>query len=373
MTSIAQDACNLRISLLTCSPGNELYSTFGHTAVRVQDASTGNDLIFNYGTFDFNSEFYVKFIRGQLLYFLSVQDFDSFIYQYQTESRSVVEQQLNLSCLQKQKLFYALKQNALEQNKYYRYDFLFDNCTTRAKDIIKQNAGARVLFRNILPSNAPTFRDLIHSYLNAAGQHWSKLGIDLLLGAKLDRKVTNEQAMFLPDYLMKGLDNATMQNQPVVQSKQTILQMPSPITSSSVLTPFIVFLALFLLIAAATFFGGGATLSAMRFFDFVLFSVLGIIGFLLLFMWFGTDHNVTQSNYNLLWALPSHLIIAFFLLRRRAWVRRYFQISFLLGVILLVFWFFLPQEMNNGFIPIIFIVILRSWQLSRIKYATENN
>ena len=133
------DSCSLRISLLTCAPGEELYSTFGHTALRVQDPSQGIDQVYNYGTFEFGPDFYTKFIRGKLLYFLSVEEFGDFMYQYEAQSRSVQEQVLRLDCFEKQKLRSALQVNALEENKYYRYDFLFDNCTTRAGDMVAKN------------------------------------------------------------------------------------------------------------------------------------------------------------------------------------------------------------------------------------------
>ncbi len=169
---IAKDSCRLHISLLTCSPGEELYSTFGHTALRVKDNTTGSDIVFNYGTFEFGPDFYTKFIKGQLRYFLSIENFADFAYSYQYESRSIQEQVLQLSCVEKEKLFTALQINAQEENKYYQYDFLFDNCTTRAKDIVARNTASPVVFNNILPADVPTFRNQIHYYLNKGGQYW---------------------------------------------------------------------------------------------------------------------------------------------------------------------------------------------------------
>ena len=223
------DSCSLRISLLTCAPGEELYSTFGHTALRVQDPSKGMDQVYNYGTFEFGPDFYTQFIRGKLLYFLSVEEFGDFMYQYEAQSRSVQEQVLRLDCYEKQKLLSALQVNALEENKYYRYDFLFDNCTTRAGDMVAKNTEPEVVFKDILDGRQPSFRDQIHEYLDAGKQHWSKLGIDLLLGAKLDRKVTNHEAMFLPDYLLKGFDRARVQEKPLSDPPRTILSLPSPL------------------------------------------------------------------------------------------------------------------------------------------------
>ena len=373
-SALAQDSCNLRISLLTCAPGEELYSTFGHTALRVQDTSNGTDYIFNYGTFEFGPDFYTKFIRGKLLYFLSVEEFNDFIYEYRLQSRSIQEQVMQLTCGEKQKLYTALQQNAQEQNRYYRYDFLFDNCTTRAGDIVVKNADSAVIFRNILPNDRPTFRNLIHSYLNAGHQYWSKLGIDVLLGVKLDMKATNREAMFLPDYLLKGFDSAGINNRSLVTPPQIILDMPSPLKRKSLFTPGLVFSILLIVVIVISFVQFNWARRAIDIFDFLFFFSLGLAGILLLFMWFGTDHKVCQNNFNLLWALPSNVIMAFFVHSKKSWVKNYFRIVFWLSLALFVAWFFLPQQMNNALIPIVLLIIYRSWYLSKIKvYATERN
>ena len=371
---IAQDSCRLRISLLTCSPGEELYSTFGHTALRVKDNATRSDIIFNYGTFEFGPNFYTKFIKGQLRYFLSIETFADFSYSYQYESRSIQEQVLRLSCAEKEKLFAALQANAQEENKYYQYDFLFDNCTTRARDIVAVNTASPVIFHNILPPDIPSFRNQIHYYLDKGGQYWSKLGIDLLLGAKLDKKVSNQQAMFLPDYLLKGFDSATINGQPLVISPQTILQMPSPLNKGSLFRPFIIFSLLLFVIVILSFIQKTSSAKVLYAFDFLLFLIAGLIGLLLLFMWFGTDHNTTQNNYNLLWALPTHALMAFFILKKKDWVRKYFRTVMWLSILLLLTWAFLPQQMNNGFIPIVLLIIFRSWFISKTEmYAAQRN
>jgi hypothetical protein len=369
--AVAQDSCNLRISLLTCSPGEELYSTFGHTALRVQDAARGADYVFNYGTFEFGPDFYTKFIRGKLLYFLSVEDFNDFLYEYKLQSRSIQEQVIQLSCDEKQKLYVALQNNAQEQNRYYRYDFLFDNCTTRAGDIVAKNANSPVVFKNILPKNTPSFRNLIHEYLNAGHEYWSKLGIDILLGAKLDRKVSNREAMFLPDYLLKGFDSATVNNHPLVTPPQTILPMPSPLKDKSFLTPAVVFSLLLVIILAISFIKSNWARATISIFDFLFFFILGLAGILLLFMWLGTDHKVCQNNYNLFWALPTNVVMAFFVHSKRIWVKKYFRIMLWLTVVLVLTWFFLPQQMNNALIPIVVLIIYRGLHLSKIGSASK--
>lgn len=364
ITSFAQsDSCGLRITLLTCSPGEELYSTFGHTAIRVQDVASGTDEVYNYGMFAFSPDFYIKFIRGKLLYSLAIETYPDFLYTYQYESRSVVEQELLLNCTQEQALWSALRENARPENRDYRYDFLFDNCTTRARDMIARYAGKGLQWRNILPAEAPSFRDMLHTYLDRGGQDWSKLGIDLLLGARLDRKVSNQEAMFLPDYLLKGMDSARLNGQAIVSPARSILQMPSPLKGSAALRPMMVFGILLLIVGALTFVPGARNL--LQYFDRLFFLALGLAGFLLLFMWLGTDHKVCRDNLNLLWALPTHAIAAWYAGRNTDRTLTYFRIVCWGMLALLVSWFFLPQQFNPALLPLVALVAIRSWRLSQ--------
>ena len=372
--AFSQDSCSLRITLLTCAPGEELYSTFGHTALRVQDSITGIDAVYNYGTFEFGSGFYSKFIRGKLLYSLSIENFQDFLYTYQLESRSIVEQELQVSCEEKQRLYTALQINALEQNRHYHYDFLFDNCTTRARDIVARNTNAPVIFKNVLPAARPTFRDLIHSYLNKGNEHWSKLGIDILLGVKLDKKVSNQQAMFLPDWLMKGFDSAIVNSHPLVTPPQPVLQMPSSLSEASLFTPGVIFSLLLVLIVALSFVKTKWARTTLNIFDFLFFFILGLAGLLLLFMWFGTDHTVCRDNFNLLWALPPHVVMAFVIHKNSGWIKSYFTVVFWISIALAVAWFFLPQQLNNALIPVLLLIIYRSRILSKQKvYAGKRD
>lgn len=361
----AQDSCSLRITLLTCSPGEELYSTFGHTAIRVSDQSTGLDEVYNYGTFEFAPDFYYKFVKGKLLYALSVEDFRDFYFQYQAESRSIIEQELSLNCGQKQQLYAALRTNARPENRFYRYDFLFDNCTTRAGDIIAQNSGGPVTYPVLFPKSQPTFRDLIYVYLNRAHQDWSKFGIDLLLGAKLDRKATNREAQFLPDNLLKAMDGATANGKPLVKEKKAVLTMPDVGSESYLITPFVLFSLLLVIVGGLSLTKKRWARSVVGVFDFVLFFVLGAVGVLLLFMWFGTDHALCANNYNLVWAFPTHLAAAFFVHKRVTWIKRYFRVTFFVNLLLLLLWIFLPQHLNNALLPLVFLIVLRSGMLSR--------
>ena len=325
------DSCGIRISLLTCTPGQELYSTFGHSALRVFDSVNNADLVFNYGTFDFyDPQFYNKFVKGKLLYFVSIDTLPSFLAEYDYYKRGIVEQAINISCADKQKLRSALFENAKEENKYYRYDFNYDNCTTRLRDMLEKAAGKQLETKNILPKPGTTFRHLIHTYLDKGGQQWSKLGIDMLLGNPMDKKVTNREAMFLPDYLLMAFDSSKLNKQPVVQEKKILLNYFESYKTKSGITPFIVFGVLFFLIAALSFFTRSSWNLLFKAFDFFFFVFVGLIGVLILFMWFGTEHAMCRNNFNLLWALPTHLPVAFLLFNKKQWINNYFRFIFFL-------------------------------------------
>ncbi|HEX6846532.1 MAG TPA: DUF4105 domain-containing protein [Chitinophagaceae bacterium] len=360
------DSCGIRISLLTCTPGTELYSTFGHSAFRVVDSANNADLVFNYGTFDFfDPDFYNKFVKGKLLYFVSIDSLSSFLYEYEYDKRGVTEQVVNLSCEEKQKLVAALFENAKEENKYYRYDFNYDNCTTRLRDMIEQAGGDSLDSKNILPKPNTTFRNLIHIYLDRGGQQWSKLGIDMLLGNPMDKKVTNREAMFLPDYLLMAFDSSTLNGKSVVKEKKILLDYFESYKTKSGITPFMVFGVLFLIIAAASFYSRYSWPLFFKIFDFFLFVFVGLIGVLILFMWFGTEHAMCKNNFNLLWALPTHLPFAFMLFGKKRWGRSYFRFVFFYTIALLLVWFFLPQQFNNSLLPVMGIILVRSFYISK--------
>jgi hypothetical protein len=364
------DSCHLRISLLTCSPGADLYSIWGHTGIRLTDSAKSVDVVFNYGTFDDSDPlFYAKFTRGIMMYSLSVWSFTDYMREYEYEHRSVTEQTLHLTCEEKSRLVAALAENAKESNRFYGYHFYEDNCTTRARDIIIKNTGA-VAFKNILPPGHFTFRQLIHIYLDKGGQYWNKLGIDILLGSNLDKEVNNGQAMFLPDYLMKGLDSATLNGRSLVAEKNDILSASPKQESGGVqLTPLLVFTLLFLVVAVLSFNKARWANVFIRVFDIIFFLVLGLTGILLLTLWIVRVDAVCRNNFNILLALPTHAIIIFFLNRQAKWIKIYWQLTIALIVLLLVTWIWLPQQMNNGLLPLAAIVLLRSaMRLKKIKH-----
>lgn len=356
------DSCHLRISLLTASPGEELYSTFGHSALRVTDSVSNTDIVYNYGTFNFDEPgFYMKFVRGKLMYYLSREYFESFKAAYQQENRALTEQVLNLNCAEKQNIINLLNENLLPQNLYYKYDFLFDNCTTRLRDLVEKAADGNVHFGKVLKTKR-NFRNLIHEYLNKNDKQWSKLGIDILLGSNTDAIMQPREVMFLPDYLMKTFDNSTIANRPLVSKSSSLYDIELSANGKDNLThPFFIFLCLFILIAMLSFSKNAVVQKLLHSFDGFLFFITGMLGLLILFMWIGTDHVMCNNNYNLLWAWPTHAIAAFYIHSEKAWAKKYFLVYALFSLILVVFWFALPQQMNVALLPIIGIAILRSF------------
>ena len=361
------DSCKLRISLLTCSPGEELYSAWGHTAIRVTDSASGTDLVFNYGTFDDSDpEFYTKFTKGLMVYALSAYPFSEFVKEYQYYERGVIEQNLQLNCTDKVRLYAALRENSRAENRFYNYYFHTDNCTSRARDMIVKNTGSPISFKTIIPAPPPTFRNLIHIYLDKGNQPWSKLGIDILLGSNLDKKVNNDQSMFLPDYLLKGFDSASINNRPLVDSKQVVLEIPSAKEKNGTLfSPLVITMLLSLLIVILSFSKSNAATKILAVFDTLFFLMLGLLGILILVLWVIRIDDVCRNNYNLLWALPTHLPVAFVITKKKKWVRSYLRVVLLISLLLAVGWLLIPQQLNSAVVPLLVIIIIRCIQRSR--------
>jgi hypothetical protein len=358
LTLKAQDSSRLRISLLTCTPGEELYSIFGHSAIRVIDSNSVADIVYNYGTFNFDDEgFYLKFIRGKLMYYISAAYFSDFKFEYQSSNRGITEQVLNLSGEEKINIRHALHENLKEENKYYKYDFFLDNCTTRLRDLIVNSKSPKPILPPVMPINT-TFREAIHEYLNKGGQPWSKLGIDILLGAPTDGIMTTAQQQFLPDNLMKALDSVS--NVPIVEKPLNLYVLSTDTNKRSFFTPFIFFTLLLVLYGMICIAGNKRFSTLISSLDGLLFFSTGLLGIILIFMWIGTDHSMTKNNYNLLWALPSHFIFSFFINSRKNWIKKYFLFTAISLVLVMIAWLFLPQQMNNALIPFVLLLMYRS-------------
>ncbi|MGY6560149.1 MAG: Lnb N-terminal periplasmic domain-containing protein [Nitritalea sp.] len=356
---------NYRISLLTCDPGEELYSAFGHSAIRIVEESSGRDLVYNYGTFDFNTPFfYVKFAQRTLDYMLSLTTYERFMAEYQYFRRSVREQVLDLNPDQTRALLAALELNYRPDNRYYRYDFFYDNCATRIRDIVEEVLGKQLIWAKPPEDKPQTFRQLIDEYVEER-MPWADFGIDLALGSVIDAQASAYEKQFLPDYMERAFSHARIEGdgptRPLVKSSSILLDFERPAPSFSPLNPYLL----------GWIFGIGMILLTYVGFkkqklyfqaDVVYWSLLGLCGLVILALWFLTYHSQTKWNWNLFWTFPGHLLLLPLLFKKqldRLW-RRYFLTVLILADIAIIWWIFGWQSFHPAIIPLVLVLILRS-------------
>lgn len=349
------------ISLLTCSPGKDVYEAFGHTAIRVLDEPNGVDFAFNYGTFDFSQpNFYVNFVKGKLLYMLSVSRTDGFVNYYHRHNRSVKEQVLDLTQTEKQKLINALDANVKPENRDYLYDYFFDNCSTRPRDVIL-SALEGDLTIDTADCEHKSIRQLTNSYLGEE-RAWGRLGINICLsGPRIDQPASAWEYMYLPEELMFAFDRMTLTTDRVERSLVKETKILAHMEPEEVIvpktTPKNVFVAVLLLVAAivTSFRIRG---KSVRILEGSVFMLFGILSLLFLFLWFGTDHFTAYKPYSLLWAVPTHMIFAWTLFKkdRPIWIRWYSVATAVLMAVILAGWKMLPVEFLS---EIRFLVILQ--------------
>jgi hypothetical protein len=362
INTLAKDA---EISIVTIGPGDQLYDSFGHNALRVSDPSNGKDIAFNYGTFDFNTpNFYIKFGRGQLPYTLSVKPYPSFIRNYIVERRWIKEQQLDLTYGEKVAIFDFLISNAQPQNKEYQYDFFFDNCSTRIRDVLVAGLGKKITYQDELyvPTQY-TFRTLIQQRLD--WNTWGSVGIDIALGAVIDRIALPWEHQYLPDYTLDAAATATMtrngETKPLVKKNVTTNEAgPRDTRGSFFLSPFFVFLILGIGIVFMTL-QDAKQKKRSPWLDGIIFLSTGFVGILLLVLWLGTDHTATASNYNVLWAFPLNLFFFTLIWKKnpKKWLRRYLFLLIILLVLLTIHWITGVQVFAPALLPLLIALFVR--------------
>jgi hypothetical protein len=357
-----------RISLMTVEPGAELYSSFGHSALRIYDPVNRIDKCYNYGTFDFDQpNFYVNFCRGKLLYSLNLEPTRYFERSNIQDARAMREQVLRLTMEQRQRLFDLLETNALPENRNYKYDFFYDNCATRIRDIVQEAFFYQLQFDTSKLVPGTTMRQLLKPYLK--NQPWADFGIDLVLGLPTDRKAAARDFMFLPDWLHDMFTAAkTPQGQSLVQSERNIPEftLPKHAAKSDIfgrplwIMGFVAVLGLLSMANPRT----------ERVFDAVFWLILGLAGLIMVLLWFATDHTATKLNFNLLWAWPTHLLF-FWRNKRSEWTENYFTGAAAFGALALIFWKWIPQAMPIAAIPIVVLVVIRGLWRRYWKPADE--
>lgn len=372
---------NTQISLLTCSPGKEVYAVFGHSAIRLYDPDKGLDIAFNYGIFDFNtSNFYLKFIKGETDYKLGVTNTPNFLYEYIARNSSVWEQVLDLNINEKQKLADALFINYEPENRVYRYNFVYDNCATRPRDKIKTSLDSLLQYANV--SSELTFRNWIARYTGT--NTWLKFGIDIVIGSEADTYASREAAMFLPEVLMKELDNAFFtdsigdKHYLVASNTEIVKKQAEEIAESRWFSSPLAFSVYFFIFVSILSYIDIKRRKCFIPFDSTILLITGLLGLVVMYLSFFSLHPLVKYNYNLLWLNPVNIITCVII-----WIRSLKKIAmilqavnFLLIIILLILFTLSIQDFNAAFFPIAAALLIRYTvylvnQLKTIKKKIE--
>jgi len=330
------------VSVLTCGTGPEMYSLFGHTAIRITDPTVLLDIVYNYGAFDFGTpNFVAKFTKGDLQYFVTTDTYTNFLEQYRYEQRSVYEQELNLPSAKKQELFDNLNRVLMSDARYYTYKFIDRNCTNMAVDIINKTLGSKVIYK--IKDTEVTYRQTLYPYFD--GHFYEQLGTSIIFGKKVDEQAT---LLFLPLELLESLKTAQYQNAPLAAKTKTILDSDKSDNGSSWWNNIYTYLVFLVVV----------TLANKKPLTVFYLMLLGLIGIFFSIAGWYSLHRELEYNYNILLFNPIYLLLVYFYFRNNyKWI---YYISVFLGVTLLIgftviatkiyFWIALPIIATNAII-----------------------
>ena len=356
-----QLSSNSKISVLTIGPGSSLNDSFGHSAYRVKDSLM--DIVFNYGVYDFDTpNFYTKFAQGKLNYKIGANYFEDFRESYINQNRTIREQELNLTLDEKQSVFNYLSRNYEPANQYYLYDFFYDNCATKIRDVLVIALNDGIEFNNPESIQPKTFRNLIQQ--NLKWNSWGSFGIDLALGSVIDRIAKPIEFMFLPEYVHDFFHSAMIKSNPdkkLVNNERVIFQNSQTKSSSNFfLSPLFALGIIGLLIIYITY-KDYRQQKRNKWLDFFLFIFTGLIGVVILLLWFATDHEATAQNYNLLWAFAINLFVVFQVIKNkpRSWFLKYIIFLIIMMCLLTLHWVIGVQRFAYVLIPLLIAITLR--------------
>jgi hypothetical protein len=343
---------------LTCSSGTESFTAWGHSALRVVDKNKSLDIVYNFGLFDFNTpNFHLKFIRGKLKYYLGIESTINFYKNYKDENRQIIEQKLNLSDENTIKIIERLTYLYIPENRYYYYNFAKKNCTTELRDLIFENIDIEIQNQRI----SKTYRNLINE--SVADKQWLKLGINLILGTAVDREIDRFKSMFIPDYLSNEINKVEANGYKLVMSETIYNKVVQKTSSNSfLLNPAIIFSILLILTLIFN------SLKA----QFVISSLIGLTGLLLLSIWFLTEHQELKNNFNLLWCNPLYLLSAILQFKEKNKLQIYLAMllqAFILGIVLI--WIFKVQNWEIAFLSIVSILTLYNIRIIKKGYRNR--
>ena len=303
----------IQISLLTCSPGKEVWAQYGHTAIRYYDKESGEDLAINYGIFSLDQTYFIpRFVLGMTDYRMGVQPMDMFLAQYSYEGRGVVEQVLNLSAEDKEVIYKALQENMKPENVVYRYNYFFDNCTTRARDMLVNHLHEKVVYPPA--EEDATFRSMIHKWNNK--YEWSQFGEDLLLGVNADRKTTKSEQQFLPENLRSDFDKARYNGKPLVKETNILLDAEIEVAEPAFpLSPLSIAL-IFAVISLVMMLFSYRRQQVYWAWDLALMLTSGLMGIIFFVMIF-SQHPCVSLNFILLFFNPLPLFFLYSTIKKK--------------------------------------------------------
>ena len=352
-----------KISVLTIGEGTELVDAFGHTAIRVKDLELKNDLVFNFGVYDFNSpNFYSNFVEGRPEYKLGIQNYDNAIQNYIRQKRYIVEHKLNLDQNSTKIIIDFLIEKS--NDPYYIYDYFRDNCTTRIADIVIDKTDNKFKDDKLESKANLSYRDLIHAKINE--NSWAAVGIDLCLGAIIDKKINTRETFFLPENLMNYLD---LYEGDII--KRNIIYSPESEISyrENLPSPLLINLILSLIIVAITIFNFKSN-KWNKSLDSLIFLISGSIGILIIYLWFFSNHFAGAQNFNFLWAFPLNFALIFAIYKNKIpnWSIGYIKLLIILIILLFLHWTTGVQKYNLTLLPIFVALLIRySFLVHRIN------
>jgi hypothetical protein len=376
----SQEKPEAEVYLLTCGPGTETYSVYGHSALRIVIPEKNSDIVYNWGVFDFSTpHFGWEFAKGRLDYMLGVSSYDGFLKEYYAEQRWVISQKANLESKDIEKLFILIADNLKPENVKYKYDFYYDNCSTRIRDLLEKAIGEDLIYPpEELKKDLRTFRNLTGDYEKV--YPWTKLGIDLLIGSPGDKKASFRDRMFLPVGLKNGLSDLHIRRNgkmiPLLTNPDIVLDFEQPVLKEKLFTaPLFIFSLLLIIVIILSGLTRGKPGNTVI--DICLFTGLSLLAILMIFSNFLTDHQQLRWNLNIIWLNPFLLLCLSSIVFNRNWYI-WFRITFYLAAGFLLFIVILPQQINNAFVPVIMMLLLRSsiragfkWNPLKLPYLTE--
>lgn len=365
-------ADSISISILTCTPGAELYSKFGHTALRVKNHTQGEDIVFNYGCFDYSEHNFVfKFLLGQTDYMLNAEPYNYLVARYGYMGTGVKEQILNLTQSEARYLFLLLRENIRPENQEYRYIWLYDNCTERARDMIEKAVDGNVVYER--PVVHSTIRQMLHLCLQE--DPWTCFGIDMILGSEIDGQVDKRIQMFLPDffrqeaseaYIVKG-DGSRI---PYIFTTNDIIQETLKREKASFLVSPVVVFSLLLLFAIVLFIYEFISNRQREWFDIILHALQGVAGIVVAFLFFFSSHPAVDSNWLVIILNPLALFYSGWMIycarkgKRNILSYANMAVLFCFLVIMLL----CPQTFNTAMYLLVLILFVRALSQGHFTY-----